>query len=637
VGLLRTERSQRTKNRTVDYLTTPQGDLAQAVANYDYDALNDDWYTATKKQQRPIWAKTYPAFIETSSDPSENAQSIEQAAANELSIYLAISAAAPIRDRNGQFIGVLSVDLALNSISQVLNQIPVSPSGEIFIIEPSGLLVANSKLQPNYKLVGEQEVERLSALESSDTIIRESAQFLEQQFGNFERIQQNHTFDDIQLNGKKHFLHVAPWQDKRGLTWLIVTTVPESDVMTSIHRQSRNTIIVCIATLAGALAIGHLTSRRITKPIRQLSLASESITSGDFDQTIQSSRILELNILSNSFNCMAQKLQMAFSDLATTNDALQTTNETLETRVIERTSELTNALDNLQKTQAQLVQQEKMSSLGGLVAGVAHEINNPVNFIHGNLDCTQEYTQDLLDLIALYQAHVINPPEAIKQKIQTIDLDFLAEDLAKTLESMKNGTSRIRSIVLSLRNFSRLDESSFKIADIHEGLESTLMILQNQLTLSAYGSTIELIKIYGDIPEIECYPSELNQVFLNLMLNAIDALETSMAANSKHQPTLTIRTQTIDANWIEITIADNGIGIPQEQQGKLFDPFFTTKPVGKGTGLGLFICYQTITDRHQGSITCQSQAGYGTTFTLKLPINQALQQSPSSARELQMS
>ncbi len=293
-----------------------------------------------------------------------------------------------------------------------------------------------------------------------------------------------------------------------------------------------------------------------------------------------------------------------------------------EQKITEKALELEAMLQELRRTQAQMIHSEKMSSLGQMVAGVAHEINNPVSFVHGNLVHTQEYAQNLLHLVQLYQQHFPNPPEEIQDEIEAIDLEFLSEDLEKILKSMRVGTERIRDIVLSLRNFSRLDEAEFKDANLHEGIENTLMILQNRLKANPKRPKIEVIREYGELSFIKCCPGQLNQVFMNILSNAIDALEESgvRSQTSEKQATISIRTETTKDNWIAIRIADNGMGIPEDVRVKLFDPFFTTKPIGKGTGLGLSISYQIIVERHSGKLSCHSEPGKGTEFRIEIPI-----------------
>ncbi|MFH7024690.1 MAG: PAS domain S-box protein [Heteroscytonema crispum UTEX LB 1556] len=291
----------------------------------------------------------------------------------------------------------------------------------------------------------------------------------------------------------------------------------------------------------------------------------------------------------------------------------------------EQATKLEVALKELENTQAQLIQTEKMSSLGQLVAGVAHEINNPVNFIYGNINPANDYTQDLLNLISLYQQYYPEPAEAIQTCVEEIDLDFIKEDLPKILSSLKIGAERIRQIVLSLRNFSRLDESEMKEVDIHEGIDSTLFILQNRLKENRNHPAIEVIKQYSNLPKIECYPGQLNQVFMNILTNAIDAIDELLMINynlgDNYQGKITISTEVNHSNQVIIKIADNGCGMTEEIKNKIFDPFFTTKAVGYGTGLGMSISYKII-EKHGGKLQCFSTPGQGTEFAFAIPVRQ---------------
>jgi two-component system NtrC family sensor kinase len=272
----------------------------------------------------------------------------------------------------------------------------------------------------------------------------------------------------------------------------------------------------------------------------------------------------------------------------------------------------------LRKTQLKLVQQEKMSSLGQLVAGVAHEINNPVNFIEGNLHYAAQYIEQLLKLLQLYEVYTYNPIPEIQDYSQKIELDFIKQDLCKLLSSMTVGTERIQEIVRSLRIFSRLDEAERKSVNLHDGIDSTLMILSSRLKQTQKYPEIEVVKKYGNLPLVECYAGLINQVFMNILTNAIDAIQESFV---KEKGQIRITTElTADEKSVLIRIADNGVGISEDVIQKIFDQFFTTKPVGNGTGLGLAIAYSIVVEKHGGSLTCHSKLGEGTEFIITLPL-----------------
>ncbi|MBD1859489.1 hypothetical protein H6F69_28300 [Leptolyngbya sp. FACHB-1624] len=301
---------------------------------------------------------------------------------------------------------------------------------------------------------------------------------------------------------------------------------------------------------------------------------------------------------------------------------LKKSNELLEKRVEARTKELSDAMTKLQQSQLRMIQSEKMSALGNLVAGVAHEINNPVNFIHGNITYVDEYTQALLHLIQLYQEQFPDGSKSIQEYLAEIDFEFLAQDLEKTLASMRIGTDRIKEIVLSLRNFSRLDEAEVKPVNLHDGIDSTLLILQHRLKATPDQAAVEVVKDYGDLPFVDCYASQLNQVFMNILANALDAMEDQRGLSHSQPCTIRIKTKKLEHGRVQIAIADNGPGIPPEVQPRIFDPFFTTKSIGKGTGMGMSISYQIVTERHQGKLYCVSEVGKGTEFFLEIPIRQ---------------
>lgn len=395
----------------------------------------------------------------------------------------------------------------------------------------------------------------------------------------------------------------------------------------------------------------------------------------------QEGKVLGTFAISHSFPCLPTNYHQALmktaahlASIATqrqqSEQALKQANEQLESRVEERTAQLREATEylfvevaerkmaelalreseaelkdkaqhleqayrKLQQTQSQLIQNEKMASLGQLVAGVAHEINNPVNFIQGNVTHATQYTQDLIELLELYQTNCCHPSLEIEEKAAEIGIEFIVEDLPKLFASMQVGASRICEIVQSLRNFSHLDEAEIKAVDIHEGINSTLMILKSRLKAQPKHPTVQVVKEYGDLPLVECYAGQLNQVFMNILINAIDALEEAMELEAeaiKNQlcclafknPTIWIKTEIFNSNWLRVQIMDNGLGIPEHIQHRLFDPFFTTKPVGKGTGMGMSISYQIITEKHQGQLVCSSRIGQGATFIIEIPLKQTL-------------
>lgn len=385
-----------------------------------------------------------------------------------------------------------------------------------------------------------------------------------------------------------------------------------SEILAS-ERQARNlALFAFMVVLPLALGGGHWLTRRLTAPINRLVAGVERVTAGDWSQPVKVSSRDEMGLLATRFNEMRDRLQTAF--------------ETLEAKVTERTQqlsqtneELQTALVHLQRTQSQLIQAEKMLGLGQMVAGIAHEINNPVGFIHTNLYHLETYSHDLLTLLAHYQQTYPQPDATLAEMLTDYDLEFVGEDLPKILRSMRVGTERIREIVLALRNFSRLDEAELKEVDVREGLDSTLLMVQHRLHGENGRPCIELQKNYQDIRKIECYPGQLNQVFLNLLNNAIDALQDSRTPH----PKITV-TVTPVGDSIQVAIADNGPGMPPEIQQQVFNPFFTTKPIGHGTGLGLAVSYSIIVEQHDGEITVQSTAGQGTEFTVEIPVKHQL-------------
>ncbi|MBD2500817.1 sensor histidine kinase [Anabaena azotica] len=286
------------------------------------------------------------------------------------------------------------------------------------------------------------------------------------------------------------------------------------------------------------------------------------------------------------------------------------TNATITAQL--QTQKLEHTIKQLQATQVQLVQTEKMSGLGRIVAGLAHELNNPINFINGNIKHLSTYIESLLELINLYQQEYPESTNTLQEKIADINLEFILDDIPKVLSSMKLGTERISETVISLRNFSRLDQAGKKTVNIHDGIESTILLLKHRIR-----QDIQIIREYGDLPLIECYPAEINQVFMNILNNAIDAVLEEQ--NKSKEKQILIKTEMTASQKAKITFIDSGVGIKPEIQNKIFDPFFTTKPVNKGTGLGLSIAYQIIKE-HQGDIKVKSELEQGTELTIEIPI-----------------
>jgi signal transduction histidine kinase len=583
-------------DNNTNYATDQFGNRTQVNYRSTWNNFSEVWYAEPMAANKPIWTKIYT--VNLPSGP-----------------YIAATASRPIEDAQNRRLGVIGADIHLLKLNDFLRNLPISQSGTVFLIERDGTLIANSGTEKPFTLVNNQ-VQRLRASDSSNPTIQTLAQHFQAQ--NQLQSTQSNNFQ-LKIQGENNYVHMMPWRDEYGLDWLVVLSVPETAFMTQINANTHMTIALCGGALVFASIMGLFTSRWITRPILRLNQASEAIAAGNLDQTVATSHIREFNALSHSFNHMAQRLSQLFT-------ALEHSKEELEDRVEVRTTELKSTLDQLQQTQAQMIQSEKMSSLGQLVAGVAHEINNPVNFIYGNLKYSQEYTQDLQRLVEQYQKHYPEPVAEIAQTIEEIDLDYLCEDLPKMLASMKVGADRIREIVLSLRNFSRLDEAAYKKVDLHQGLDSTLMILQNRIKAKPGQTEIAIIKEYGVLPPVECYPGQLNQVFMNILSNSLDALEEGKINRTESaipdQPKqITIRTALVDRESIEVTIADNGVGIPPEIQQRIFDPFFTTKAVGKGTGMGMSISYQII-EKHRGQIKCASTLGEGTKLTIRIPLQQ---------------
>ncbi|MFB2879281.1 ATP-binding protein [Floridanema aerugineum] len=368
-------------------------------------------------------------------------------------------------------------------------------------------------------------------------------------------------------------------------------SIAENNVELGEELQMGITISSMFVSVILAIFLAIYTSRAIARPLKATTEIAQKVTQDDnFDLQAPVTTSDEVGVLTISLNQLISRVK----------------------HLLEEQKSAAIRQEELQKVQ--LLQSEKMSSLGRMVAGIAHEINNPVNFIYGNLVHASEYVTDLLDILAAYEQELTQPSLALQEKAEEIDLEFLQEDLPKTLQSMTVGAERIRQIVLSLKDFSRLDEAEAQLVDLHACINSTLLILHNRIKKG-----IKVVLNYGDIPKVTGYTGFLYQVFMNLISNAIDALEESKTTENTQDKELLITTERLDHNWVMVRIADNGCGVCPENMEKIFDTFFTTKPRGIGTGLGLAITRQIVEEKHGGKITCTSEVGKGTEFAIVLP------------------
>jgi len=580
------------------HLLDDRGRPKKRLDIYDYEPRTDDWYTAGTKAQRPTWSSIYT--WETG-EPTKR---------------LAVSASYPIYSEANQALkGVIGIDFLFDNLQKQLQTLNITPGTQIYLLENDGKMIASSTSE-SFSQDSTGAIQRTSLQNTQDPVLKSLNNLLRFQGGTV----LNNAELERDLNGQPYFIRALSWNGLEGLDWRIVLAIPRHDLMREVDSSTESTIGICALALAGSVILGIITTRAISRPVQQLAEAAERFAIDQKQTLPPRSPIIELSALSRSFDHMGTQLKASFDDLEAANHHLEVTNLDLEYRVEERTRELSEALANLKQTQAQLIQTEKMSSLGQMLAGIAHEINNPTSFVYGNLDYIQEYMTGLLTLLDLYQTTYPNPSPEILDFQEELSLDFLIDDLPKVVGSMREGAERIRNIVQDLRNFSRMDGLDLRQVDLHEAIASTLMILGHRLKGNGSQPAINVVKQYGETHLVDCYPGLMSQVFVNLLVNAVDALEEAALQGRCPSPEITISTELRSSdNHFVVRIRDNGSGIPDHVRQRMFDPFFTTKPVGKGTGLGLAISYQIVADKHGGQLLCTTDERWGTEFMIAIP------------------
>ncbi|MEO0377601.1 MAG: ATP-binding protein [Cyanobacteria bacterium P01_A01_bin.17] len=576
------------------YISLPEGAVSVYIpgvsygisASADYNVRAEEWVylgdRAHNPERRTLWSGVY---------------------LDQVMNEWVVSAETPIDDEHQRHLGTIGHDIVLNDLIERVIDDHLEGTYNL-LMRTDGQLIAEPHL-----------MDRIQAEAGRLTVQTAGAPHLQRIF-EFTR-QTVHASDVVYNRRDREFLAISRIQ---GPEWYLVTVYPEQLLQNQVISNTKFLLILGLISLGlEILLLSIVLRRQIVDPLKALLGATQQVTAGNLDVTLASDRQDELGQLTTAFTQMTHQIKGAFTGL----EEKITEQKQAEGIILEKTHALEQALQDLRHMQLQTIQSEKMAALGNLVAGVAHEINNPTGFLKGNIQPAQEYIQDLFAIIDLLLQKTASHDPEIQEALEDHDFDFIRQDLPELLNSMNLGVERIRNISDSLRTFSRKDQDHKTAFNLHDGIDSTLLILKHRTKGNDQRPAVNIVKQYGDIPPVYCFPGQLNQVFMNILANAVDAFDEASQKSSftdieTHPYGITIRTAQ-DDNWVTVAIRDNGPGMPDTVKTKIFDHLFTTKAVGKGTGLGLAIARQIVVDTHGGSLEVQSAVDQGTEFCIRLP------------------